>query len=382
MNGTEKIKADKNRVLNKFMELTKTDSVSFHERKMADMLKSELLDLGFEVFEDDAVSSYTDATGCKAEAGNVYGILKGDPDKKPVLFSAHMDTVEPGIGKTPVLSDDGDKITSNGTTVLGADDVTGVVEILEGVRLASDSPHGDIEVLFTMSEETYAKGASVFDYSRLISKDAYVLDMSGAPGTAARKAPSIVSFEITVTGKSAHAGFAPEEGVNALKVAANAIARIKQGHISENTTFNIGTIKSGKATNIVAETCVCTGEARGFDHEEAVEQIDKAEAVFRGEAEKAGAKVEIERTVHIRAYETPEDAPVCECFRTACRNLGLAGEITSTLGGSDNNVFVQNGLSGVVLSSGMYNTHTTEEYTYVKDLIAGSELVTAIIRSR
>ncbi|MBQ2678369.1 MAG: M20/M25/M40 family metallo-hydrolase [Firmicutes bacterium] len=370
------VKADKERVVNKFMELTGIDSVSFHERKMAALLKTELQELGFEVLEDDA------AAALNGEAGNIYGILRGDPDKKPVLFSAHMDTVEPGIGKTPVLCDDGDTITSDGSTVLGADDVTGVVEILEGVRLAKDSAHGDIEVLFTMGEEAYAKGAGVFDYSRLVSEAAYVLDMSGAPGTAARKAPSIISFEVTVTGKSAHAGFAPEEGINALKTAANAIARIKQGHISENTTFNIGTIKAGKATNIIADRCVCTGEARGFDHEEAMAQIDNAEAIFREEAGETGAGVEISRTVHIKAYETPEDADVCRCFRRACAELGLKGEIASTLGGSDNNVFVQHGLSGIVLSSGMYNTHTTKEYTYAKDLITGSELVAAIIKNR
>ena len=376
MIGSEMVKADKDSLVNIFLQLTKIDSVSFHERKMAALLKTELQELGFEVSEDDA------AAALDGEAGNIYGILRGDPDKKPVLFSAHMDTVEPGIGKIPVLCEDGDTLTSDGNTVLGADDVTGVVEILEGVRLAKDSARGDIEVLFTMGEEAYAKGAGVFDYSRLVSEDAYVLDMSGAPGTAARKAPSIISFEVTVTGKSAHAGFAPEEGINALKTAANAITRIKQGHISENTTFNIGTIKAGKATNIIADRCSCTGEARGFDHEEAMAQIDNAEAVFREEAGKTGAGVEISRTVHIKAYETPEDADVCRCFRKACAELGLKGEITSTLGGSDNNVFVQHGLSGIVLSSGMYNTHTTKEYTYTKDLIAGSELVAAIIKNR
>ncbi|MBR6444434.1 MAG: M20/M25/M40 family metallo-hydrolase, partial [Firmicutes bacterium] len=215
-----------------------------------------------------------------------------------------------------------------------------------------------------------------------ISKDAYVLDMSGAPGSAANKAPSIISFEAKVHGRSAHAGFAPEEGVNALKAAARAITRQKQGHISEDTTFNVGTIKSGKADNIVANLCVCTGEARGSDHDEAMAQIDNAEKIFREEAEAIGATLEFSHTVHIRAYETPEDAPVCLCFRKACESIGLAGEITTTLGGSDNNVFAEHGLSGIVLSSGMYNTHTVDEYTYVKDLTAGAELVAAIIKNR
>lgn len=371
------------RVTELFLQLTSIDSVSFRERKMAAVLKTALTELGFEVTEDDA------AERLDSEAGNVYGILRGDPAKKPVLFSAHMDTVEPGLGKVPVMSEDGDMITSDGETVLGADDVSGIVEILEGIRLAVSSDengdtasHGDIEVLFTAAEEAYAKGAHAFDYSRLISEEAYVLDMSGAPGKAARKAPSIISFEAKIRGKAAHAGFAPEEGVNALKAGAEAITRIRQGHISENTTFNVGTIQAGTADNIVADLCTCTGEARGFDHNEAMAQISRAEEIFRQEAEKAGASLGFTHTVHITAYETPEDAPVIQCFRKACDALGLERQVTSTLGGSDNNPFVEHGLSGIVLASGMYNTHTTKEYTYARDLAAGARLVAEIIKNR
>ena len=83
----------RNELLEEFAGFTELDSVSFGERRMADLLKEKLKALGFETEEDDAGSHYG------GNAGNVYGFLKGSLSGEPVLFSAHMDTVEPGIRK-------------------------------------------------------------------------------------------------------------------------------------------------------------------------------------------------------------------------------------------------------------------------------------------
>ena len=167
----------RNELLEEFAGFTELDSVSFGERRMADLLKEKLKALGFETEEDDAGSHYG------GNAGNVYGFLKGSLSGEPVLFSAHMDTVEPGIRKKAIFHEDG-VITSDGTTVLGADDAAGLVEILGGIRrvLASGKPHRDIEVLFPIAEEVYTKGSRVFDFSRIRAKEAYVLDLSGPVG--------------------------------------------------------------------------------------------------------------------------------------------------------------------------------------------------------
>ena len=252
-------------IVTQFITLTSIDAVSGGEQEISAVIKRLLEELGFAVEEDDA--------------GNLYGILCGTTGQEPILFSAHMDTVQPGIDKKPQLEKG--VIRSDGTTVLGADDICGITEILEGVHLVKNDAkgHGDIEVLFTVSEETYGKGAKLFDFEKIISNEAYVLDMSGYPGKAARKAPSIITFAVEITGKSAHAGFSPENGINALQAAAKAIARIRQGKIypagtSDNAadpdqadaqiTVNIGRISAGIADNIVPERCVCSGEVRGF----------------------------------------------------------------------------------------------------------------------
>ncbi len=370
------VTSDKERLRALFLDLARQDSLTFHEANVARRLKTELQALGFVVSEDDAGAL------CGGDCGNLYGFLEGTTDQDPVLFSAHMDTVEPGLAKQPRV--DGERITSDGTTVLGADDLCGIAEILEGIRLAQTTPggHGDIEVLFTIGEEAYGAGSKAFDFRRIRSRDAYVLDMSGAPGTAARKAPSILSFEAEIGGRSAHAGFAPRDGINAIAAGARAIAALPQGQLSEQTTLNIGTVRAGTANNIVADRFLCGGEIRSFDHGEALDTARQVEEAFREACESIGATLRFAQTVHLEAYETPADAPVCLCFQRACRQVGLPGDLKATHGGSDNNVFARNGIAGIVLSCGMYRTHSTEEYTTLGDLAAGAELVAAIIGQR
>ena len=91
----------KNRITEKFLELTGIDSESFNEREMADALKEELRDLGLIFSEDDA----GEKTG--GNAGNILAFFKGNPSYEPILLSAHMDTVVPGNSKKAILGEDG-----------------------------------------------------------------------------------------------------------------------------------------------------------------------------------------------------------------------------------------------------------------------------------
>ena len=194
---------DKERLTADFLCLTTGSAESLDERRVADFLTDQLQSIGFSVSEDDAGQKLGGNTG------NLYGFLKGTVPGLPLLLSAHMDTVRPGVNKHPVLHENG-TFTSDGTTVLGADDAAGLVEILEGIRSVRDAglPHRDIEILFPVAEEIYIQGSGVFDFSRIHAKEAYVLDMSGEVGSAAVRAPSLISFQVTVNGKASHAGFA------------------------------------------------------------------------------------------------------------------------------------------------------------------------------
>lgn len=367
---------NRERLRRNFADLTAIDSVSFGERAMADRLTKELLDLGFFVQEDHAYSHYG------GNAGNIYGYLKGTLPGPGVLLSAHMDTVQPGLGKQAVFAEDG-TVTSAGDTVLGADDVSGIVEILEGVRsvLESGLPRRDIEVLFPIAEEVYCKGSEVFDFERIRAREAYVLDLSGPIGTAALQAPTLISFTAAITGKAAHAGFCPEDGIHAIRIMCRALADLRQGRLDEETTLNIGLISGGEATNIVPASCTCRGEIRSYSHQKALDVLEDVRGRLCRTADEEGAGFSLTSSVDLTAYRVEEEAPVVKRFTEACESLGITWTLTSTFGGSDNNNFLRHGISGIVLSCGMYEAHTVREYTRTEDLELGAGLVAELIRN-
>ena len=195
----------KSRLVSQFKKMVEFDSETYQEREIADYLTGELKQLGFEVWEDDAgyrLKEKLPEYGTAAPTGNLYGFLKGTLNYAPILLSAHMDTVKPGKAKKAVEDEQG-RITSEGDTVLGADDLSGIAAILEAVRVVKENnlPHPDIEVLFPVAEENYGKGSQLIDYSKIKSKQAYVLDLSGEIGLAATAAPTLLSFKIKVKGK-------------------------------------------------------------------------------------------------------------------------------------------------------------------------------------
>ena len=370
--------ADREELWEEFAELVSIDSPTYGERAMADVMKQKLTALGFQVDEDDA------AAAIGGTAGNIYAYLKGtDSRRRGILLSSHLDTVSPALGKRAVLHSDG-RITSAGDTVLGADDASGLVEILSGIRqaLSSGEPYGDIEVLLPVAEEVYTKGSKQFDLSRIRAKSAYVLDMSGEVGRAAVRAPSIISFSAAVTGKASHSGFAPENGINAIAAGAAAIAKTAQGRLDGETTFNIGTVTGGEASNIVPASFALTGEARGFDHSRTEEAVRRFENDLREAAAAFGARTEFKAVTEVRAYSVPKDGDTAAAFLRAARRTGVEGALVSTHGGSDNHTIVHAGISGIVLSCGMFNVHSVNEYTTLDQLEKGAALVRELILDR
>ena len=356
---------DSGRIVDEFIKLASFDSETGNEDKIGDYLFRLLLENGFEV-ERDSI-------------GNIYGLLKGDPDIEPILFSSHMDTVSPGKNKKVIIHDDG-KITSDESTVLGADDISGLVSIIETIRVIKEDglTHGDIEVLFSVQEESFCSGTKDFDFSKIKAKQAYVLDLSGSIGGAALSAPSILTFTETVYGKSAHSGFDPESGIHAIHLAAKAIANIKNGHIDETTTVNIGLINGGIAPNIVPDKVVITGEIRSLSHEKALEQAKLIEETFLKAVEGTKARVTHEVKVNFKAYNTEEYSKTVKRFVRACNRVGVNADLQTTFGGSDNNRLTEHGIEGIVIACGMNNVHTTKEYTSVVDLTLSAEVTLAL----
>ena len=353
---------NENRLIEEFIRLTAIDAESGGEAEMRAYLAGALAKLD--------IPSETDG------AGNLFARLPGTAAGDALLFSAHMDTVSPGRGKKAVRHPDG-RITSDGTTVLGADDAAGIAAILEALTVIRENalPHPDIELLFTAEEERFCPGSARFDYARLRAKTAYVLDLTGPVGTAAVAAPTILSVDITVLGRAAHAGFAPEDGINALSIAAAALSGLRTGRVAPDTTVNFGTVEGGTGRNIVPDRVRIAGEVRSLRHETALQEARIIEDAFRRAAETLGGAAEVRVTEDLRAYRIAEDEPVVKRLRSALAALGRgAPTLVETFGGSDNNQFVKHGLRGVVLACAMALVHTTEEYTEVSELVRSAAL--------
>ena len=191
---------DPERMTETVLQLVRIDSHSKEEKDVATYVARALREAGCEVRVDDA------GTKVGGNTGNVIGRLAGTkPDAPPLLLSAHMDTVTPGKGVRPVRKDG--RILTDGTTILGGDDKSGVAIILEVIRSLRGAtfPHGDIDVVFSICEEIGLLGAKHFDVSSIRSQRAIVLDSTDASSLFTR-APSSDHFEFVVHGLEAHAG--------------------------------------------------------------------------------------------------------------------------------------------------------------------------------
>ncbi|ABO49627.1 peptidase T-like protein [Desulforamulus reducens MI-1] len=368
---------NKERIIHEFLEMVQVDSESGAERQIADLLKDKLTVLGLEVVEDNAGSHIE----VGQTTGNIIGTLPANGGKGPLLlFSAHMDTVKPGKGVKPIREKG--IISSAGDTILGSDDKAGIAAILEALRVIEEKQikHGGIQVVFTIAEEKGLVGAKRLDYALIKAKLGFVLDSGGSPGEIIIKAPTQYSFKAAVKGKAAHAGIAPEHGINAIVVASNAIANLKLGRIDKETTANIGFISGGVATNIVPEKVVVEGEARSINPAKAKEQIDHMIEEFEKAAAKFSASVDIEPVKQYDNIDLAEDSLPVQIALRAAENAQIKPHLGQTGGGSDANVFNGQGIACANLGIGMSKVHTTEEFITEEHLVENAKYVVEIIK--
>lgn len=349
------------RLVEHFMSLVKIDSESRNEKQMAETVSEQLGQLGFEVRKQPVTEDISNGF-------NIYGKLKGTLDGS-VLVSSHLDTVTPGNGIEPI--EENGVIRSAGNTILGGDDKSGIAALFEAVRTLQESalPHQTIEVTFTVHEEGGLHGSRQFELDCVESDYAIVLDSGGPIGTIITTAPGQQNLKVTIEGKPAHAGLAPEEGINAMVVASEAIANMTLSRIDFETTANIGIVSGGQATNIVMPEIYIEAEARSLDDVKLAKQVKHMEDTFKQAAENHGASVNIESTRAYNAYKISDDDEHVSSIKASFESVGITAATKSTGGGSDANILNSRGLKTVNLSTGMAKVHTTEEFIRVEDMV-------------
>ena len=367
---------NKERLINEFIELVSIPCPSKDEKKEAELIMSKLRELGIEP-EMDNVHEKTGGT-----CGNVWAYVKGNVPTAPVLFfEAHMDSVAPTTG-TKVVRKDG-VLYSDGTTTLGGDDKVGVASMLEVVRALKEDgvPHGDIQLLFTVSEEIGCLGVVHMEKERIKADFGYCLDIGGDIGEITYAAPKLYDIYVTVTGKAAHAGIAPEEGVNAIMLAADALSKLPAyGRIDKETTFNVGLFNAGVGTNVVCPEAKFVIDMRSLNVEGLEKLKDDTIKLITEVVTSQGGKVEFEVHEGCPVVAVPTDHKCVKLAELAAEKMGLKPELKTTGGCSDGNFLCGYGLPCALLATGMSNVHTTEEYLKEDDLFGTAKWMYEIVK--
>ena len=366
-----------------FVKLCETESPSFKEAKVAALLKDIFSGLRADtVVEDDSAS----ATG--SDSGNLIIRFNGKNQKaEPVFFNSHMDTVSPGIGVK--VRRQGRIFSSQGDTVLGGDDKSGIAILIEAMQVLMEEGrhYGPVEFIFTTCEETGLLGAKALDHSRLQAKIGYALDMDGTDQVII-KAPAANRFSAEFLGVSAHAGLNPERGINAIQLAAKAIAELKLGRLDSESTANIGIVEGGVATNIVPARARIKGEVRSHSQEKLAHYTRTIEGAFHNAVNswtdptgKANGKPSLRLSIsqEYPVMKIGTESRVIRRAEQAAANLGRTLEHITTGGGSDANIFNSYGLETTIIGTGMQKVHTTEEFIDLADMVRTTELIIAIL---
>lgn len=347
------------RLVQTFLDLVQIDSPTGNEQKIAEVVSERLQALGGNVERD--------------RYGNI--IAKFDGVGEPLMLNAHLDTVEPGRGIKPVV--DGDKITSDGTTILGSDCKSGLSIILEALTSVREDQvqHVPLEVVFTLGEEDGLHGATHLDYSKITAKRAVAFDEEGEVGNINLSAAGYNRIDVTIIGRAAHAGIEPEKGISAIRIAAEIISQLHVGRVDDETTANIGLIVGGTARNAVSEEVIFKGEIRSRDVAKLETHTKHFQDVFAKVMQQyPEAKIVPSIKHEFNPYHFEKDNPVVQQVLKIYEELNITPRFNHSGGGTDVNIFNTQGINAVVVGAGMYNAHTTREYTYISNMLQAAQV--------
>ena len=352
------------RVVDFFIELCAIPSPTGEERAVADRVTRELDEIGLAWDEDDC------GPAIGSTAGNVLCRLPGRSDGGvPLFLCAHFDTVPLTGELAPLVGDDG-IVRNAGGAILGADNKSALVVMIEAARriVVEKRPHAGVELLFTPMEEIGLVGAAAFDIGRLEARLGYVYDQAAPIGDVITGSPTAQELELTFVGRAAHAGMYPEEGRSAIVAAARAVADMPNGRLDELTTVNVGVISGGTARNVVPERCTIQAEVRSHRDARVTEIVQQLVDAAAFAASLSDCTLETRIEPKYRGYRFRDDDMPIRLAVDALGRAGFSPRLGLSGGAADANVFNAKGLPCVNLANGMTDIHTPDERIAVSDL--------------
>lgn len=399
-------------VLDRFLKYVKIETTSDEDSKtfpsdtkqleLSKLLVEELKEIGMQDVEMD-------------EYGYVMATLPSNTNKDvPVIgFIAHVDTspavsgknVNPVIHKNyqggdiilpadkskiikvsenPELKDmiGFDIVTSDGTTLLGADDKAGIAEIIDAMNYLITHPevkHGTIRVCFTPDEEV-GRGTEKFDVKKFGAKYAYTID-GGTKGEVETETFSANAVVIKFNGKNVHPGYAKGKMVNSIKIAAKFLELLPKDSLSPETTekregYVHPTSINGNETQTIIKFIIRDFEAEKLkEYEEllkslcqkAVEQFPNSSFDFEVIEQYRNMKYILDQHPQVEAYAIE-----------ALERLGIKPIKSSIRGGTDGSRLCYMGLPTPNLFAGGHNFHAYTEFVAVQDMEAAVKMIVTL----
>lgn len=318
-------------------------------------------------------------------AGNLFVRVPGKAGKDVIMLSAHMDSVPPCEGIVPVTDERSGRpiIRSEGRTILGADDKSGIAVALELVsQLARQGfqENHPLELFFSTGEEVGLTGAKGFDMQQVRAKYCYVLDGEGRVGLIFNAGPSQENIQIQCTGRASHAGISPESGLCAIRMGAALCAQLPSGRLAEDLTCNIGVIQGGNAINIVAPELNIRGEMRSHDEAKLAGLVQTYRQACQEVQERfAGSTIELKNLRRYNHFLVDSSHEVIQRVITESERLNLKPQLAAMNIGSDAHILNENGLPTVVLGMGFHYSHSLGEFIFCEELEQVYQLVERLV---
>lgn len=338
------------------------------------------------------------------EHGNVYATVPSNTDKAvPVIcFCSHMDTAPDFSGKgvkpqvvenyaggdiqlkgdpkqiirvaeNPELNNQigNDIITSDGTTLLGADDKAGIAEIIAAAQLLVENPdirHGTVKLLFTTDEEI-GRGVDAVDLKKLGADFAYTLDGSTA-GEIEAETFSADRVDIAITGVAIHPGYATGKMENAIKIAAAIIARLPEDGGPEATSGKEGFIHPTDLSGVL-EKSELSFIIRDFVDAGLTEKEEMLEGIVRDVMKDfPGSSYSFKVTEQYRNMKVVLDRhpETVDYAVEAVRRAGMEPVMSSIRGGTDGSRLSHMGLPCPNIFAGGHAFHSPLEWVSRQDM--------------
>ena len=272
-----------------------------------------------------------------------------------------------------------DIVTSDGTTLLGADDKAGVAEIMSAVSYLRAHPeieHATVRVGFTTDEEI-GHGTDHFDLGRFGADFAYTAD-GAEVGEVENETFSAIELKITFPGAFVHPGVAKGKLVNPIKLAAAFIEKLPKDTLSPETTEGKEGFVHPLSISGNAESCTVTVFLRDHDDDE----LAAHEALVRRLATEAHPDASFERWFQYRNMRAKlDEVPhVVEAALEATRRAGLEPRVASIRGGTDGSRLTEMGLPTPNLSTGEHNLHSPLEWTCLEEMATAVRVLVELVQ--